>query len=116
MAVSKNNRRRTKKRTKNHMSPQKQADKLDEARAESKSSIDWFSLTGFALMLVGFLAATFTPYGLICYPITFVGALMCLIKTKPDTSHHKVSFVCYIIYCVAVAIMWVSLLMNQLSA
>lgn len=116
MAVSKNNRRKPKKRTKNHAAPQGQTAKQSGGQASaSKQKMDLFGLTGFALMLAGFLAATFTPYQLIFYPITFIGALMCLLKTKWDTRTHKISFVCYIVYCAAVAVMWVGLLTGKIT-
>lgn len=115
MAVSKNNRRKPKKRTKNHMSPQKQVKQTQEKQAAPKATLDWFSIAGFALMLIGFLVATFTSYSIAFYPVTFVGAVMCLMKTKWDTRAHKISFVCYIVYCVAVAIMWVGILTGTIT-
>lgn len=107
MAVSKNNRRKGKKRAKPHGSSAHQA---EEKQVSKYGTFDWFNMTGLALMLMGFLGAMFTEYGVIFYPATFVGAGMGLIKTKWDTRQHKVTVVSYIIYCIAVAVMWIGML------
>lgn len=114
MAVSKNNRKKGKKRKKGHMDPQKLAlvsEKETETTPEEKT--DWLSFVSVGILLVGFLGAMFTSYGLIFYPITFAGALMSLLRTKWDTTSHKISNVCYIVYGVTVAIVWIGMLTGK---
>ena len=113
MAASKNNRKKGKKRTKGHKSPVRTP---AEQSAKKRTEYDWFGMAGLALMLAGFLGAMFTPYGLAFYPITFVGALMGLVKSKWDTTPHKISVVCYIVYCLLVAYMWVGILTGRVSS
>ncbi len=112
MAVSKNNRRKGKKRTKAHASPVRQGEEKQESKY---GGYDWFSMAGLAIMLAGFLGAMFTQYGLVFYPITFVGAVMGLVRTRWDTWPHKVTVICYIVYCIAVAGMWIGMLTGRVS-
>ncbi|HIV67593.1 MAG TPA: hypothetical protein IAA32_01850 [Candidatus Butyricicoccus stercorigallinarum] len=109
MAVSKNNRRKGKKRAKGR------AAQARPAEAARRRSYDWLGMVGLALMLAGFLGAMFTPYGLVFYPVTFAGAVIGLVQTRRDAWHHKITFVCYIIYCIAVAVMWVGMLTGRMA-
>lgn len=113
MAVSKGNRKKGKKRTKNHMSPQKQ---VEEKQVTPKEKTDLYSLAGLAIMLVGFLGAMLTPYGLIFYPVTFVGAFMGMMRSKWDTTMHKLSTVGYVAYCVVVALAWIGTLTGKITS
>lgn len=111
MAVSKNNRKKSKKRSKGHAAPQTQ--EIQQTNAQRMR--DWnreqiYKFAALGIMVVGFLIAMFTPYGIVGYPITFVGSLLCLFKTKWDTTNHKISFVCYIVYCILVAMLWIQLI------
>lgn len=113
MAVSKNNRRKGKKRTKAHAAPVRQTEEKQEP--SNRGGYDWFNMAGLAIMLAGFLGAMFTQYGLVFYPITFVGAVMGLVRTRWDTWPHKVTVICYIVYCIAVAGIWIGMLTGRVS-
>lgn len=114
MAVSKNNRKKGKKRTKGHMAPPKPVE-VEEEQAAPEEKTDWINMVSLALLLIGFLGAIFTSYALVFYPITFVGGLISLLRTKWDTTSHKISKVCYIVYCVTVAVVWVGMLTGKVQ-
>lgn len=112
MAVSKNNRKKSKKRQQ-HMSPVKRAEREAEQEKKSSLGIEWVSFIGLILMVMGFVVAMFSDYGIVGYPVSFVGAAMSLSQTKWDTRRNKISVVSYIVYCAAVAFMWINILMGK---
>ncbi len=112
MAVSKNNRRKTKKRQQ-HMSPVKREERTAQPDNKSSLGIEWISFIGLILMVLGFVVAMFSDYGIVGYPVSFAGAAMSLSQTKWDTRRNKISIVSYIVYCAAVAYMWINILMGK---
>ena len=107
MATSKNNRKKGKKRAKNR-SPQQVQEKN---AAKVKRVRDWkreqvISFVALAIMVVGFLLASFTSYGIIGYPIAALGAAVGLVRTKWDTTHHKITIVCYVVMIVLLMLAW----------
>lgn len=118
MAASKG-RKNGKKRAQTRRSPQNQAEHEQLKQTENKKKGFWSSglevvdpvnLIGFILMVVGFLVAVVGDFGLYAYPVTFIGAFLCLIRTKPDTRSNKISVAVYIIYLLSVIYLWVGCL------
>ena len=116
MAVSKNNRKKGKKRVKGHMAPAgavpKPGDKLTPEQMEQKQMLKKNNrgLIGMLIMLLGFAGGMFTDYGLICYPISVVGAMMGLLSIKRKTKRDTVIYVCYVVYIAAIATVWFEML------
>ena len=112
MAVSKNNRRKKTKRTQNHCAPagfgQKQQAKV--AAQQEQEAIEkkrWrISMLALVFMVVGFLIAA-QGNRFIGYPITFVGGVLGLYSARTLSKGRKITIVCYTIYCVLVAYMWI---------
>lgn len=119
MAASKG-RKNSKKRAQIRRSPQNQAEheQIKQEQAKKKGGfwrsglevVDPINLVGFILMIVGFLVAVAGDFGLYAYPVTFIGAFLCLIRTKPDTRSNKISVAVYIIYLLCVVYLWVGCL------
>lgn len=112
MATSKNNRKKGKKRAKNHAARQAQEQK---SASEVKRVRDWkqeqvISFVALAIMVVGFLLASFTSYSIIGYPVAALGAAVGLVRTKWDTTNHKITIVCYVVIIVLLMLTWFSML------
>ena len=118
MAVSKNNRRKGKKRKQNHAAPkveqrltEAQKQELEEKKKENNKFLK-LSIVACVIMVIGFVIG-WAGYGVIGYPISFVGAVMGLVMTRKQDRGRKVTIVCYSIYCVLVAYMWIFELMSR---
>ena len=111
MAVSKNNRKKGKKRAQSHRAPfteqqRKQELQVDEAMQQKEKKRFRMSLVEIAVMAIGLFVA-WKWSRLIGYPITFVGGLVGLYAARQQDKGRKVTIVCYSIYCVLVAYMWI---------
>ena len=111
MAVSKNNRKKGKKRAQSHRAPvteqqRKQELQVDEAMQQKEKKRFRMSLVAIAVMAIGLFVA-WKWSRLIGYPITFVGRLVGLYAARQQDKGRKVTIVCYSIYCVLVAYMWI---------
>lgn len=111
MAVSKNNRKKGKKRAQSHRAPvtqqqRKQELQVDEAMQQKEKKRFRMSLVAIAVMAIGLFVA-WKWSRLIGYPITFVGGLVGLYAARQQDKGRKVTIVCYSIYCVLVAYMWI---------
>lgn len=110
MAQSKNNRKKSKKKNKNHMSRQDtERNSVQRARDWNKTQIIKFAsmgvmVAGFLLAMIGGLAS------MIGYPIAFVGAAACLVQTPWDTTNHKITKVVLCVFCILSAMQFVLLL------
>lgn len=112
MAVSKNNRKKKTKRTQNHSAP-KVEKRLTEAqkqeliqKQEQNNKHFKLSIVACVIMVVGFVMA-WAGYDLIGYPISFAGGVMGLVLTRKQDKGRKVTIICYTIYCILVAYMWI---------
>ncbi|HIV67592.1 MAG TPA: hypothetical protein IAA32_01845 [Candidatus Butyricicoccus stercorigallinarum] len=115
MAVSKNNRKNGKKRTKGHRAPvtdeqRKRAVQVNTEAQEREKKRFRLSLIAIAVMAVGLFIA-WQGYRIFGYPITFVGGLAGLYAARHQDKGRKVTIVCYTIYCLLVAYMWIVELM-----
>ncbi len=112
MATSKNNRKKGKKRAKSHSVQQTQDRR---SAADVKRVRDWkreqvLSFAALAVMVAGFLIASFTSYGIIGYPLAALGAAIGMVRTKWDTTNHKITIVCFIVVIVLSMLTWFSIL------
>ena len=110
MAVSKGNRKKH-KRNKNHSAPEgfgkkKTAQEQAEQAAAMEKKRWRTSMVALILMVVGFLIAA-AGYHFVGYPITFAGGVLGLHSARTLTKGRKVTIVCYTIYCVLTAYMWI---------
>ncbi len=115
MAVSKNNRKKGKKRTQSHRAPvteqqRKQEIQVDQEMLAKEKLRFRLSLAAIIVMAIGLFVA-WKWSRLIGYPITFVGGLAGLYAARQQGKGRKVTIVSYSIYCLLVAYMWISELM-----
>lgn len=117
MAVSKNTRKKSKKRTQNHSAPVNTAEKLkreqeaEAQRRETKKHL-WQSIAAPILMLVGVLIAYI--FGIrIGYPISFAGGLWGMYAAHFQEKGKRMTMVCYGAYCVLVAYQWFAVLLGR---
>lgn len=112
MATSKNNRKKGKKRQKSRSAQQAQEKRN---AAEVTRMRDWkrdqvINFVALVIMVGGFLVATFTSYGIVGYPIAALGAAVSLVRTKWDTTNHKISIVCYVAVIILLMLSWFNML------
>ena len=111
MAVSKNNRKKSKKRVKGHAAPitnTTMSKELTPEQMEQKQMLknNNRGLIYMLVMLLGFAGGMFTDYGIVCYPISIAGALAGLFSMKRRTKRDTVIYICYIVYIAAIATVW----------
>lgn len=115
MAVSKNNRKKGKKRTPSHRAPVTAQQREQKTRIEEKQRVQEkqnlrLSLIAVAIMGVGLFVA-WRWSRLIGYPITFVGGLAGIYAERKSGKQRKLTLICYTIYCILVAYMWIAAFM-----
>ncbi len=114
MAVSKNTRKKSKKRTQNHSAPVNMAEKRKREEAEAVQRKEakkhlWQSTAALALMLIGIIVA-YKLSGLIGYPISLAGGVLGLYASQFQEKGRRITMACYGIYCVLVVYQWFSVL------
>ena len=110
MATSKNNRKKGKKRTKGRAASQSQRSRTEVKRVRDWKSDQFIDFIALAVMVAGFLLACFTDYGVVGYPLAAVGAAIGLVRTKWDTTNHKITIVCYIVIIILLVLTWFGIL------
>jgi hypothetical protein len=114
MATSKNNRKKGRKRQQMHKKPVPDyVVKAEQERMEAERKADdrtrTWSFLGLILMIVGFVVAVM-GYPIIGYPLTFVGAVIGMFTTSSESKHPRIVMGGYMVYCVLVAVLWITLL------
>lgn len=112
MAVSKNNRKKGKKRQEVRRRPVTEAqlraqEKIAQQEAKDAGHERTVSFLAILLMFAGFVVAML-GYRIIGYPITFIGALVSVFMTPKDLKHRKLTIGLCIVYMVMVAVLWLS--------
>ena len=116
MAQSRNNRKKSKKKNKNHTSQQA------AGRGSVKKVRDWqqeqvFKFIALGVMVVGFLLAMVCgTASLIGYPVAFIGAAVSMVLTQWDTTNHKITKVVLCIFCILSAMQFVLLLTGNAAS
>lgn len=113
MAVSKNNRRKKRKRTQNHSAPviekhltEAEVQELEHKQQQENKRLKW-SIIFIVIMIGGFVIARAAAAPLIGYPISFIGGIGGLATTRTQEKGKTVTVICYTIYCILVAYMWI---------
>ncbi|MCD8355475.1 MAG: hypothetical protein LUE11_02730 [Clostridia bacterium] len=110
MAQSKNNRKKSKRKNKNHTSGQAAAGRGSVQKARDWNKEQVFKFASLGVMIVGFVIAMIGGVAsLIGYPITFLGAAACMVQTEWDTTNHKITKVVLCIFCILSAMQFVML-------
>ena len=109
MAQSKHNRKKSKKKNKHAASRREAGGSAQRARSWNRTQRAKFISLG--VLVVGFLVAMLGgTASLIGYPISFAGAVACLVQTPWDTTNHKITKVVLCMFCILSAIQFVLLL------
>lgn len=111
MAVSKNNRRKKRKRTQNHSAPVTsqqiaKEQKIDEEKQIQEKKRLRLSIIAIVIMMAGLLVA-WKVSRFFGYPLTFVGGVIGLVTARLQDKGRKVTIVCYTVYCILIAYMWI---------
>lgn len=116
MAQSRNNRKKSKKKNKNHASPQTASyGSVKKVRDWKQEQVVKFIALG--VMVVGFLLSMIGGMAsLIGYPAAFLGAAVSMTLTKWDTTNHKITKVVLCIFCILCAMQFVLLMTGNAAA
>lgn len=110
MAQSRNNRKKGKKKNRNHASPQKM-DRGSVTKVRDWKQEQVIKFIALGVMVVGFLLTMIgSTASMIGYPVAFLGAAVSMVLTPWDTTNHKITKVVLCIFCILCAMQFVLLL------
>lgn len=107
MAQSRNNRKKSKKKNRNHTSSQ------TNDRTSVKKVRDWkqeqmVKFIALGVMVLGFVLAMIDGMAsLIGYPVAFLGAAVSMVLTPWDTTNHKITKIVLCVFCILCAMQFV---------